>query len=91
MAYQGQYIAGIALISHADAATYLLGWNSEEGRRVNANNFLLWHALILLKEKGYTWFDLGGVDEYTTPGITNFKRGLRGQEYRLLGEYANFG
>ena len=91
VAYQGQYIAGIALISHADAATYLLGWNSEEGRRVNANNFLLWHALILLKEKGYTWFDLGGVDEYTTPGITNFKRGLRGQEYRLLGEYANFG
>ena len=36
---------------------------------------------------GYHWFDLGGINEKLTPGITHFKRGLGGKEYTLIGEY----
>jgi len=82
-----QCVGGIAVVGHGRSATYLIGYNSDEGRRLNANNFLLWNAVLVLKEKDYTCFDLGGINEYETPGITSFKRGLRGNEYRLVGEY----
>ena len=38
---------------------------------------------------GYHWFDLGGINEESTPGITHFKRGLGGKEYALIGEFGS--
>ena len=74
------------MASHGSAATYLLGWNGEEGRRLKANHFLLWNAMLLLKEQGIRWFDLGGFDIDNTPGISEFKLGVNGKRYALLGE-----
>jgi len=83
----GTPVAGIAVARHGTSATYLLGWNGPEGRRLNAGNFLLWSAVTVARSAGCTSFDLGGINEWGTPGITEFKRGLRGREYRLAGEY----
>ena len=79
-------IAGIFVASNGSAATNLLGWNGEEGRRLKANHFLLWNAMLLLKEQGIRWFDLGGFDIDNTPGISEFKLRVNGEMYTLLGE-----
>ena len=82
-----ELVAGISIVRHGSAATYLLGWNGEMGRQLKANQFLLWHAMLYLKEQGVDWFDLGGIDEENTPGIASFKLGVNGKRYRLIGEY----
>jgi hypothetical protein len=80
-------IAGICLARHGAAATYLLGWNGPAGRRLRANQYLLWNAIALLKNSGLEWFDLGGISEDDTPGIASFKLGLKGKRYESVGEY----
>lgn len=85
--HDAQAVAGICLVCHGSAATYLLGWNGPEGRKLKANQYLLWQAVVYLKQAGLDWFDLGGLDEDHTPGIAAFKLGLRGERYELVGEY----
>ena len=87
-AYSGNdLVAGICTAPHGNAQTYLLGWNSEAGRKLKAHQFLFWNAMLRLKEQGFDWFDLGGISEQSVPGITEFKLGLNGERYGLAGEY----
>lgn len=80
-------VAGVCLARHGAAATYLLGWNGARGRKLKANQYLLWQAIVYLKQAGVSCFDLGGIDEERTPGIAAFKLGMNGRRYELLGEY----
>lgn len=80
-------VGGICLVRHGSAATYLLGWNGPAGRHLKANQYLLWNAMVSLKQRGLEWFDLGGINEDETPGIAAFKLGLRGDRYESVGEY----
>ena len=83
----GQAVAGILIVRHGTSCTYQIGWNSPTGRKVYANNLLLWNAVLEMKQHNCFWFDMGGIDENTTPGIVKFKRGLGGKEYALVGEW----
>lgn len=83
---EGELLAFDVVYIHGCAATYLIGWNSEEGRKQNANNMLLFRAMLDLKNKGIEWFDLGGIDEIHTPQIAKFKRGIGAAEYELVPE-----
>ena len=83
----GQPVAGICLIPHGAAATYLLGWSGSEGRDLKANHYLLWQAIEYLKQRDLRWFDLGGIDEDRTPGIAAFKLGINGERYESVGEF----
>jgi hypothetical protein len=85
--HEGQAVAAICLASHGSAATYLLGWNGVQGRNLKANQFLLWNAILHLKQSGLKWLDLGGISEEFTPGISAFKLGLNGERYELVGDY----
>tara|TARA_X000000368_G_scaffold417141_1_gene412723 strand:+ start:1971 stop:2945 length:975 start_codon:yes stop_codon:yes gene_type:complete len=77
-------LSGFVFIAHhGDAASYLIGWTSYEGRKQNANYILLWNAICQAKELGLKWFDMGGVNKNTPKGISHFKRGVSGQEYIL--------
>lgn len=80
-------IAGICVVTHGKAATYLLGWNGEAARKLNANYVLLWQAALWLRSRGIEWFDLGGVNNDETPGIAAFKQGMNGSPYELVGTY----
>ena len=84
---EGEAVGGILLARHGASATYLVGWNGDAGRKLKANNFLLWQAVLELRRRGVRWFDLGGIDDVLTPGIAAFKRGMKGEEYRLVGEF----
>ncbi len=80
-------IAGILLIRHGAAATYVAGWTSESGRRRRAHNLLLWHGIGELQRLGVDWLDLGGVNSRDAPGVARFKLGMGGELYTLAGLY----
>lgn len=84
---ENQAVGGILLARHGVSATYLVGWNGDAGRKMKANNFLLWQAILALQGLGSQWLDLGGIDDVLTPGIAAFKRGMKGVEYQLAGEF----
>jgi lipid II:glycine glycyltransferase (peptidoglycan interpeptide bridge formation enzyme) len=85
--HKGPYQAGIMILSHGNTATYFAGVTTQGGRMIKANHRLLWHAMDLLQQQGIRWLDLCGLNSKTMPGVTHFKRGLRGEEVRLCGTY----
>ena len=77
-------VGSICIINHGRYATYLIGWTSIEGRKLNTNYLLLWEAIKDLKQSNKLGFDLGGIDEELTPNITSFKSKINGQNYTLV-------
>ncbi|MBO6244131.1 MAG: peptidoglycan bridge formation glycyltransferase FemA/FemB family protein [Clostridia bacterium] len=71
-------------------ALYFVGWNDKEGRKMYANNLLLFHAVQFFKDKGIKWLDLGGIDYINTEENARFKDGMRPQHIRLVGEFIKF-
>ena len=82
----GEVIASILVYQHAHGATYQAGWTTPYGREKGAHHLLLWNAIVELKKRGVTHFDLGGYNDETT-GIQTFKEGLGGQNIALIGSY----
>lgn len=80
-------IAGVLIVRHGDAATYLVGWNGPAGRQHKASHLLLWSAVVHLQAAGVRAFDLGGISDDQTPGISAFKLGMGGDRYELVGEW----
>jgi len=80
------HLGSILLASYNSTVEYLVGALSEDGKRVNAGQYLLWNGIREMKQRGYHVFDLGGMDpKKTPPGIFHFKAGLAGVPYQLLG------
>lgn len=69
---------------------YFVGWNDEEGRKMYANNLLLYHAVCKFKARGARWLDLGGIDYIDTEENARFKDGMRPRHIRLAGEFIRF-
>ena len=84
--YENQLIAATYVVIHGNTATYLWGWSGDLGRKFHAHHLLLWENVIRLKEQNICYFDLGGIDVETTPGIASFKLGMGGHRYQLVGE-----
>ncbi len=80
-------IGAVLVILHEASATYLVGWNSQEGRKRQAHNFLIWNTILELKKRDIKWLDLGGVNPQEAAGVTAFKRGIGGEEFTLIGSY----
>lgn len=80
-------VAGVILVRHGAAATYLASWTSDAGRVGQAHNLLLWRGIETLKAAGCRWLDLGGVNTESQPGIARFKLGLGGAVFTLAGTY----
>ena len=86
--YANEPIAGVIIVTHGNGCSYLLGWNGELGRKLKAHNFLLWNAVKEAKNRGELFFDLGGVlSNKKYKSISDFKSGLNGEKYALIGEF----
>ncbi|MFC1480609.1 lipid II:glycine glycyltransferase FemX [Candidatus Omnitrophota bacterium] len=84
----GKKLGSILVAGYGDVCIYLVGALNDDGRKVNAGNYLLWRSVCEMKKRGYKWFDLGGVDPHKTPArILHFKRGLGAIPYSLVGEF----
>ena len=80
-------VAGVILQLHGRAATYYAGCTTPRGRQLRAHHFLLWQAVVELKDRGVMAFDLGGIDTDKAPGIARFKLGMGGRPLMLDGTY----
>ncbi len=85
--HEFEKVGAILLVTHGNSATYLAGWNGFVGRKINANNLLLWKAVVHLKSMGIIFFDLGGIDNLNTPSIASFKLGMNPETYSTVGEF----
>ena len=83
----GDPLAVHIVVRHGLASIPLVSWRSKKGQKLYAPNYILWNIILAMKDLGVQWFDHGGIDEENTPDITKFKRGLRGEEYTLVGEW----
>ncbi|MFN3700886.1 MAG: GNAT family N-acetyltransferase [Alphaproteobacteria bacterium] len=75
----GQSVACVLLLLHGRSATYQIGWTGEDGRKLGAQNLLLWRAALTLKENGISDFDLGGTNDDTAQSVKQFKQGMGAQ------------
>ncbi len=80
-------VASILILCHGCSATYQVGWSDSDGRHHGGHYRLLWSAMEILKSKGITDFDLGGLNDDKAEGVSTFKDGLGGQRVTLAGFY----
>jgi lipid II:glycine glycyltransferase (peptidoglycan interpeptide bridge formation enzyme) len=76
----GVPVAGLVASAMGDTAIYLLGATSDEGLKSKGAYLLQWTLIKWLKENGFKWYDLGGIDPERNPGVYHFKRGLSGTD-----------
>jgi hypothetical protein len=63
-----------------DSGIYLLGATSDAGLTSKGAYLLQWTVIQWLKENGFRWYDLGGIDPERNPGVYRFKRGMSGSD-----------
>jgi hypothetical protein len=84
----GEPIAGLAVTIYGHKAECYVAWIGESGRRFNCGNFLFWNAAMETKKIGCQWLDLGGYySNCLSSKFVQFKCGMRGTEYRLIGDW----
>lgn len=83
----GLKIAGGLFLLHDNSATYHIGWTGTRGRKICAQNLLLWHAIKALKKRGIQFLDLGGMNSETLAGIARFKLGTGAKPIQLSGAW----
>lgn len=77
---EGRIVAGHVSSMLGDTCVYLLGATSADGLETRAAYLLQWNTILLAKERGMRWYDLGGIDPEGNPGVHHFKRGVGGEE-----------
>ena len=81
-------VAGLGLLTDGvRIARYL--WGANAPSTIATGHLLHYEAMLWAREQGYQWYDMGGipVGNPELKGIEIFKRGFRGKEVRILGEY----
>ena len=67
---------------------FQIGWlNSKKQSPKTVPFYLVWQALLELREEGVEWLDLGAMDSDKGEGVSHFKRGLGGEDWPLAGTY----
>lgn len=80
-------IGMLVTVRHGDTATYLIGSTNDQGRQMQANSVLLWHAILNAKSAGCVYLDIGGLSAATPKGVAEFKKGVNADPYVLVGEW----
>ena len=83
----GETLAAALMLRHGRMATWQIGVSLPEGRRHNAMNLLLWHAMTELAADGVETLDLGCLNTDDAPGLAHFKLGTGAVAQRLSGTW----
>jgi hypothetical protein len=82
---EGRPMNGLVASAHGDTGIYLLGATCDEGMKTKGSYLLQWRMVQWLKERGCRWYDLGGINPETNPGVYHFKAGLSGKDVSQAG------
>ena len=83
----GRLLCGLVASTIGTTGVYLLGATGDDGLKAKGSYLLQWRLLERLKEVGCHWYDLGGIDPKSNPGVYHFKQGLSGDEAVEIGPY----
>jgi hypothetical protein len=83
----GSPAAGVVAGIHGDTAVYLLGASNDAGRATHAAYLLQWRIIEAASARGCRWYDLGGIDPLTNPGVHRFKQRMGGADIVAPGPY----
>jgi lipid II:glycine glycyltransferase (peptidoglycan interpeptide bridge formation enzyme) len=78
-------VAGLVASVLGNSAIYLLGATSDDGLNSKGAYLLQWTLIRWLKESGFRWYDLGGINPERNPGVYHFKKGLSGADVCRMG------
>lgn len=78
--HQGKPVSGIVCSANGNTGIYLLGATHDEGLNTKGAYLLQWTMIRWLKENGFQFYDLGGIDPEQNPGVYHFKQGLSGED-----------
>ncbi len=85
--FENNPVASIVVSAMGNTGIYLLGGSNETGLKYSASYLLQWKAIEWMKEKNIQYYDLGGIDPETNPGVYTFKKGLGGEDISFIGTY----
>jgi hypothetical protein len=85
--HDGAPVAGNVTAIHGDTGVYLLGASTEAGLRSQASYLLHWRTIELLRERGLSCYDLGGIDPDANPGVSAFKLRTNGLDVTAAGPF----
>jgi lipid II:glycine glycyltransferase (peptidoglycan interpeptide bridge formation enzyme) len=80
----GVPVAGLVASAMGDSGIYVLGATSNDGLNAKGAYLLQWTLIQWLKENGFKWYDLGGIDPEGNPGVYSFKKGLSATDVSQL-------
>jgi len=83
-------LASVVSSAGGDLGIYLLGATSTRGMQTQASYLLHWNMALWVKEQGCRWYDLGGINPETNPGVHFFKSGLAGKTGRDIYHLGQF-
>ena len=83
----GRDVGGHVLSLLGNTAVYLFGATNEAGRDAKSGYQLQWSAMMLAKQRGFAWYDLGGIDRQSNPGGFQFKNRMGGTVFQSPGPY----
>lgn len=86
----GELCAGAIFSAIGNLGVYLSGATSKLGMKTNGSYIIQWTFVTWLKENGFHFYDLNGINPNTNPGTYRFKRGLAGKhgnDIEFLGKF----
>jgi len=78
----GQLCSGGIFSAAGATGVYLVGATSNKGLKANGSYLVQWTFLNWLKENGFSYYNLNGINPDANPGTYRFKRGLAGKRGR---------
>jgi hypothetical protein len=84
-------LSALVCTAVGESGIYLLGATSNEGMKSKSSYLLHWNMILQLQKFGCRWYDLGGINPETNPGVYHFKQGMGGAECRQLGLFYQSG
>ncbi len=85
--HEDQIIAGAMFSFFGDTVTYLHGASANTKRNLMSPHLMQWQLIKMAKDKGYRYYDFGGIDKERWPGVSRFKAGFGGREYDFPGTF----
>lgn len=88
--YENEPVAVSICSAIGDTGIYLLGATGNKGMRLNGSNLLQWQMIKWLQKRGCSYYDLGGIDPESNPGVYHFKCGIAGKagtDEKFIGQY----
>lgn len=86
----GQPCAGHILSAIGNTGVYLFGATPNSGLKSRGSYLLHWRTIEWLKARGFSYYDLNGINPVTNPGTYKFKSDLcgeRGRDVHFLGRF----